>query len=165
MELWTMLREIGPGENGYCNDGYDVPFSRFESYLQRRVDMRNGRGLRRGRVPMTTYWLFDGERPVGVSKLRHHLNDSLRRVGGHIGYCVRPTERRKGYGTAMLGLTLGKARARGIGRVLITCREDNLPSRRIIEKNGGVLERVRDGICHYWITTGPVASGPAPRVD
>ena len=147
-----MLREIGPGENGFGNDGFDVPYSQFQAYLQRRIDMKLGYDLPDGRVPMTTYWLFSGPRPVALCKMRHRLTNSLRRVGGHIGYCVRPTERGRGYGNAALGLTLLAAGERNIDPILITCNEDNEPSRRVAERNGGVFDRSESGLSYYWIS-------------
>ncbi|HMB08301.1 MAG TPA: GNAT family N-acetyltransferase, partial [Isosphaeraceae bacterium] len=75
----------------------------------------------------------------GVSNLRHALTDKLRREGGHVGYGVRPSRRGQGLATAMLALTLEKARALGIDRVLITCGKENVSSAKVIRKNGGRL--------------------------
>jgi len=92
---------------------------------------------------------------VGMIDLRHRLNDFLAEYGGHIGYSVRPNERRKGYAKRMLALALEEARGRGISRVLITCDDDNVASARTIEANGGVFERTAclDGevLRRYWI--------------
>ena len=92
---------------------------------------------------------------VGMIDLRHRLNDFLAEHGGHIGYSVRPDERRKGYAKRMLALVLEEARGRGISRVLITCDDDNVASARTIEANGGVFERTAclDGevLRRYWI--------------
>ena len=63
----------------------------------------------------------------------------LEKEGGHIGYDIRPSERRKGYGTVLLALTLKKAQELGLHEVLVTCDSDNVDSVRIIEKNGGEL--------------------------
>ena len=94
-------------------------------------------------------------RIVGMLDLRHRLNDFLAEYGGHIGYSVRPDERRKGYAKRMLALALPEARKRGIDRVLITCDDDNIGSARTIEANGGVFERtarLEDEILRrYWI--------------
>ena len=72
-----------------------------------------------------------------------------------VGYSVRPSERRKGYATCMLRMVLQEARRIGLPRVLITCDEDNLPSRRTIERNGGKFERMtQDGgaaLRRYWM--------------
>jgi predicted acetyltransferase len=111
-----------------------------------------------GMVPQTHYWLVDGLAYVGRLSLRHGLNDSLRRTGGHIGYDIRPSKRRMGYGHRMLPLGLEEARKRGLTHVLLTSSEQNVVSRRIIEANGGVLQDVIEvegepaPICRYWIT-------------
>ena len=93
-------------------------------------------------VPATQYVLLrecDG-RIVGMLQFRHELNDYLRMYGGHIGYSVRPDERRKGYATEMLRRVLPLCREKGLSRVLITCNEHNEGSRRTILRNGGVFE-------------------------
>lgn len=109
---------------------------------------------------LVTATLYVATRPgekriVGMIDLRHTLNDYLAEFGGHIGYSVRPDERRKGYAKQMLHLVLDEARRCGINRVLITCDDDNAGSARTIEANGGVLESLAalDGevLRRYWI--------------
>jgi len=108
-------------------------------------------------VPSSTRWLCCDDHIVGEVRLRHRLNAALLHEGGHVGYTIRPSCRRQGYGTAILRLILPEAAARGIDPVLVTCDEDNVASARIIEHNGGVLEdrRVsrisRKPILRYWI--------------
>ena len=64
----------------------------------------------------------------------------------HIGYAVKPSERKKGYGTEMLRLGLLKAKKIGIKKVIMNCNIDNLPSKKIIEKNGGrAMPRIKEG--------------------
>jgi predicted acetyltransferase len=141
-----------------------IPFSLgfptrdFRAFLGQIRDCAAGVGLPAGFVPHTTYWLVrDGRDVVGVSNLRHELTEALRLRGGHIGYGIRPSERRKGYATCILGLTLGKARERGIGPVLVTCLKGNIGSAKAIQKNGGVLEAEYplegqpDLMQRYWI--------------
>jgi predicted acetyltransferase len=112
--------------------------------LARTQGYARGRNLPDGFVPETIYWLLrDGQRVVARSSLRHRLTPHLEHEGGHIGYSVRPSDRGKGYGTAVCRLTLERARALGLPRVLITCDADNAASARIIEKNGGILEDER----------------------
>jgi predicted acetyltransferase len=94
---------------------------------------------------------------VGMIQFRHELNDYLRAYAGHIGYSVRPSERRKGYAGRMLAECLEVCRAFGLDRALVTCHEDNEGSRRTILGCGGVYENTlyceRDGAFHqrYWI--------------
>lgn len=93
-----------------------------------------------GIVKESIYWIMDLEEYVGRISLRHELNDKLRAFGGHIGYEVRPSRRREGQGTRALALILGKARRLGLDRVMLTCDETNIGSRKIIQTNGGVHE-------------------------
>lgn len=115
MDVFEMLQEVGPGENGFRNSGHDLDYGDFLEYLKNEVDMSEGKGIDLVRyVPQTRYWLIVDGRPVGVGKLRHYLNDYLRTLGGHIGYSIRPSERGKGYGNLILEELLKKARERGI---------------------------------------------------
>lgn len=108
-------------------------------------------------VAESVYWGHVDGVVVGFIALRHTLTESLEQFGGHIGYEVRPSARRRGVGTAMLRLLLATERARGIGRILITCAPDNLGSRKMIEANGGRLadivfsQQAQRETCRYWI--------------
>jgi predicted acetyltransferase len=81
----------------------------------------------------------DRDRLIGAVNIRHYLNESLKRSGGHIGDGIRPSERRKGYATEMIRLALIECRKLGIEKVLMTCDKDNIGSAKSIIKNGGVL--------------------------
>ena len=109
-----------------------------------------------GYVPATLYFMLnDEDEIIGAAHLRHELNDDLREYGGHIGYGIRPSERRKGYSTLQLRLMLDMLKKNGYKQILITCDDDNIGSFRTIEKNGGILkDRVpnHQGIGRrYWI--------------
>ena len=111
-----------------------------------------------GFVPATQYLALDEqEHLVGMTNLRHHLNDYLLAYGGHIGYSVRPSERKNGYASQMLRLTLEKARERGISKVRICCDHYNIASAKTIQACGGILEDEMfdssDGMLtqRYWI--------------
>jgi predicted acetyltransferase len=93
-----------------------------------------------GRVPATTSFLVDEDgRILGVSNLRHALDERLELFGGHVGYSVRPGARGKGHATHLLRGAMELARRLGIERLRLTCAPDNLASARVIEKCGGVL--------------------------
>lgn len=108
-------------------------------------------------MPATTFFCLDEERNilVGAVNIRHYLNDSLLLNGGHIGDGVRPSERRKGIATAMIGLALEECRKMGIDKVLMVCDKNNIGSAKSIRNNGGVLENevIVDGVTEqrYWI--------------
>lgn len=104
-------------------------------------------------VPTTSWWYVDGTRYLGRLGLRHRLTEHLLEIGGHIGYDVRPSQRRKGYATAMLVTALPSARALGIDAALVTCDVDNVGSRKVIEAAGGVLEDERAGKLRFWVPT------------
>lgn len=104
-------------------------------------------------VTMSMYWWVEGETYLGRISIRHYLNEHLREIGGHIGYDIRPSARRRGHATAMLAAALPRAAALGIDKALITCDEDNIGSRKAIERNGGVLEDRRGGKLRYWVPT------------
>ena len=118
--------------------------------------------------PSTFLFAFAGPSIVGRVSIRHALNPYLERVGGHIGYVVVPEFRRRGVATEMLRQALVIARDElGLGRVLVTCDDDNVGSIRTIEKNGGVLESVvadpemATPKRRYWIDT---AASALPHV-
>ncbi len=132
-----------------------------DTLLQDCRDHAQGKNLPEGYVPCTLLWLMDGEEVVGMVRIRHCLSEELRQMGGHIGYGIKPSKWRQGYGERQLRLALPAAKALGIKRALITCNDNNIGSARIIEKNGGELEGVfdviRDGestrIRRYWVVT------------
>ena len=109
-----------------------------------------------GRVPASYWWITEENTYLGAITLRHKLNDFLLRAGGHIGYGIRPSARGRGLATWALRQVLARAPALGLDKVLVTCRDGNLASARVIEKAGGVLENVRDTELgrtrRYWIT-------------
>lgn len=148
---------IEPG-NGYAGveftrEGLEDPaeFARFTSYLL--ADRLPGTPRPESFVPCTVLWIVEGETYVGRISLRHRLNDALYVWGGHIGYGVRPSARGRGAATAALAQMLPIAAQLGIDLALVTCDVDNEPSRRTIERNGGVYEDTRAGKRRYWVPT------------
>ncbi len=102
-------------------------------------------------VPTTILWYISGQHYLGELVIRHGLTPELARSGGHIGYSIAPHWRRQGHGTRMLAAGLAECRKIGLRRVLLTCRFDNEPSRKIILANGGVPDGQADGKDRFWI--------------
>ncbi len=134
----------------FKNDYHD-----FDYYLE-NLDIKEAKD---GKVPGSTFFLLDEERDrlLGAVNIRHYLNDALLLDGGHIGDGIRPSERRKGYATKMIGLALEECKKLGIEKALICCDKSNIGSAKSIINNGGVLENEitdEDGelVQRYWIT-------------
>ncbi|MEI2777381.1 MAG: GNAT family N-acetyltransferase [Tetrasphaera sp.] len=127
----------------------------FARFVHRRTDPH--RPVPTGFVPSTFLWMEADGHYVGSLNIRHDLNDFLRHEGGHIGYSVRPSARRRGHATEALRQSLAVCRDLGLDRVLVTCDDDNIGSATVIGTNGGILDnRVRserDGrlVRRYWI--------------
>jgi predicted acetyltransferase len=132
-------------------------FARYVAAI-REEELEEGRRPA-GFVPATWYWYVDGDAYLGRIQIRHRLTPTLRELGGHIGYGVRPSARRKGHATAMLREVLPYARALGLERVLVTCDTTNTGSRKVIEANGGEFEDERGGKLRYWVPTGRIQGG------
>ena len=152
----------GPGEEHSMlgreiqlwGDRWEDPavFAEYATWL--RADAQEESARPPGFVPATTLWWADGDEYLGRISVRHRLTPSLLLVGGNIGYDVRPSARRRGHATLMLAAALPVASGLGIDRALITCKTDNIGSRKVIEVNGGVLEDERDGMLRFWVPTG-----------
>lgn len=113
----------------------------FPSFVQMLLHQEKGRDLPKGYVAASTYWLIDGNEYIGRVSIRHKLTDYLKKVGGHIGYDIRPSKRKQGYGKKILELGLEKARKLGLSNILITCDSNNIASQKIIEANGGTFDK------------------------
>lgn len=139
-EFLEMMREFEAAGAPLADGIGSIEIDDFDASVERAKDHACGVGLPDGWVPAATYWLVRKDRLIGTTNLRYELNEYLMNIGGHIGYSIRPSERGKGYGTQILALTLEKAKAFGLPKVLITCDKSNIASRHIIENNGGALE-------------------------
>lgn len=112
----------------------DVP-----SYLRYLHERSAGRIAEQ--VIQHTFWLVQDRQIIGASRIRPCLTPALEEWGGNVAYDVRPSQRRQGYGTTLLRLTLGKAAELGLRRVLAMCYQDNTASAKVLQKTGAKLLR------------------------
>jgi predicted acetyltransferase len=128
----------------------------YESLLSRWESDLTDEAYDHGFVPSTLLFIVnESGRIFGAIHIRHVLNEYLMAHGGHIGYGVRPSERKKGVATRMLSMALPIAKEIGINKALVTCDKDNHASARTIIANGGILENeIPEGdeiTQRYWI--------------
>lgn len=153
--LLDALTAAGSDTDGFWNSADTFIYA---NWLAACREAAHGRGLPEGFVPYVQYVMFaDDGQAVGFLNLRLQLNDFLREIGGHIGYCVHPAQRGKGYAKQALRQAISESRRHGIGRLLVTCRSSNPASRRVILANGGTLEDIRNGMERYWIESAKAA--------
>ncbi|SFT24767.1 GNAT family N-acetyltransferase [Paenibacillus sp. BC26] len=115
--------------------------SDFTAYIKQLNEAHKEENTPEGWVPHSTYWLLDDAgQVVGAANIRHRLNQKLLESGGHIGYGIIPSERRKGYAAQLLALSLQETDGLGIREVLVICDHDNIGSERTILRNGGQFE-------------------------
>lgn len=169
-QSWAaMIEDFGGTDemhgSGHWNlDGGPVPTEAGCAAYVAMTELTSTADLDGTRVPSTYFWITDGDggpddEVLGFLHLRHVLNDWLLEEGGHIGYAVRPSARRRGHASRALALGVRAAAGLGIERVLVTCDLDNAASRRTIEAGGGVLEDERHGKLRYWIACGGATAG------
>ena len=159
-QAWDYRRECEAADSDMDGCG---PIDTSESARQWLADTRayaDPATVPEGKVQATQFLAVrasDG-RLVGMIQIRHYFNEYLEKYAGHIGYSVRPSERRKGYAKEMLRLALPFCRQIGLDKVLISCEPDNPGSRRTILANGGVYESTVHepgediDLERYWIT-------------
>ncbi|MEM9401557.1 MAG: GNAT family N-acetyltransferase [Pseudomonadota bacterium] len=120
----------------------DLDSDHFPALVAELRRYSSGIDLPHGLVANTTFWLVEDKEIIGVSNLRHHLTERLMRLGGHIGFGVRPSARGKGIAKELLRRTIIEATRRGMSELVVICLEVNEASSRVIEANGGLLESV-----------------------
>lgn len=114
----------------------------YEGWLEKLERDRNAK-LTVATVPAETYFLvrLSDNKIVGMSNIRLELNDNLKKLGGNIGYGIRPTERRKGYNKINLYLGLKVLHKHGVKEAFLDCDSTNVGSYKTMEALGGRFVR------------------------
>lgn len=130
----------------------------FEDWLEELEKKKSEKNLPETYSPQTLYLAInDNDEIVGAIGIRWKQVPALMAFGGLIGYSIRPSQRGKGYASEMLKIALNKFKNTNIENVLITCKDFNIASKKVIEKNGGIFENIYrnidDGYAYlrYWI--------------
>lgn len=148
MNFEDALKEFGflketPSQNGFVNDFENMSYEDFLlKAIPDTVNSSKGIGLQEGWVPQTCFFLWDDDEIVGLFKVRHFLNDSLRCGAGHIGYAISPKYRRKGYATKGLALAvdeLKKLLPEDEREIYMSCKLDNTASLKAQLNNGAYI--------------------------
>ena len=117
----------------------------YEEWLEKLDADLDFENIKPGRVPAATYFSvrISDNKVIGIINIRYELNEYLENFGGHIGYSIRVTERKKGYGCKQLKLALEKCLEIPINKVLVTCMDNNIGSEKVIKSCGGIYEDTR----------------------
>jgi predicted acetyltransferase len=147
----AMLEEFrDAGETHVYQGDFAVAWQGYAAFYDLLSRMKAGGYPAPDIVPMDSYFIERGGRILGDLYIRPRLSPRLEKFGGHIGYRVRPGERNRGVATTALRLALQKLAAIGVEQALLTCRETNAASARVIEKCGGL--RIEDSRSEYGIS-------------
>ena len=159
-EFAKMLDEFrAAGELDVYSGSFAVAWDGYAGFFELLTRMKQGSYPTPEIVPMDSYFIEAHGQMLGEVFIRHRLSEKLEKMGGHIGYKVRPSCRNRGVATAALRLGLQRLAAMGLEKALVTCNTTNAASAKVIEKCGGV--RIDDASLEngrverrYWVLTG-----------
>lgn len=151
-----MLDEFrAAGEMDVYSGSFAIAWQGYAGFYALLSQMKKGGFPAPDIVPMDSYFIEADAQILGEIYIRHRLSARLEKMGGHIGYKVRPSCRNRGVATAALRLALKKLAGLGVERALVTCNTSNAASARVIEKCGGI--RIEDALLEdrverrYWV--------------
>ncbi len=124
---------------------YKNGIENFEEYLISLDNSSKGINIEVDWVSTCTYWMIDDSNELlGIIRIRPSKDLEILKYAGNIGYDIRPSKRKLGYGSRILELGLIKAKEFNLYKVLITCDETNRGSIKIIENNAGEYDSTLD---------------------
>lgn len=147
---YKMYQEIPREEIGSTNEAKGLSFEEFKKFFKTN-EQEEFLELNKEQTPRIVYIMYADNYPIGEIAIRTKLNDYWRKHSGNISYKIRPSERRKGYGTKMLKLAIRECKRLGLEKVLLQCNVKNLGSIRVIEKNNGNLYKETEFSNYYKI--------------
>lgn len=140
-DIWEYRQEYFDFGENHINGSCGIAFyNNFDEWLELVLSIEKNK-LSRDNVHASTFFSIrrTDSKIIGSIQLRHFLTPELEKHGGHIGYGIRPTERRKGYGKQQLLLVIDEARKMQIPKVMISCDKDNIASSKTAISVGGLL--------------------------
>ncbi|MCR4881857.1 MAG: GNAT family N-acetyltransferase [bacterium] len=123
---------------GHIHDNYIIhnpdEFDEWKNRIFEEYENNSkGINLPQGFVPHITYWVIEDEKYIGTVNIRLQLSPQLYEYGGMCGVVLVPEYRGKGYGLKLAALSFEKMKELNISPIILTCEEDNEPSKRILE--------------------------------
>lgn len=95
------------------------------------------------------FWIVSSTQFIASVAMRYdHNSPPLTEAYGHLGLSARPSLVSKG--SAARGYLkhhktiLRKFKDKGLNEITVSCAEDNLPSKRLIERTGGIFNRRKE---------------------
>lgn len=140
-EEYRFISQLPYDENGFLNIHANCTFQQFQEYiLPNYIANAKGKNLALNHVPETKYFLWLDQHIIGLFKLRHYLNDTLKNGAGHIGYGISHDYRGQGYGTKGLALVIKKAwDIIPENEIYLSCLKKNPASLAVMLKNGAYI--------------------------
>lgn len=150
--VYWMMQQLPADENGFSNPIFERTYEEYQSWLASNVKSSQMTQVVDGwKVPQTTYWLYENNKPVGIGRIRHFLTEKLLEEGGNISYAIEPSARGRGLGKLLLSMLLIECREMGMDKALITTNKDNLASQKVIHANGGLMEKENEKYRYFWV--------------
>ena len=147
-KYFDLLIELANYENSYAKPvPEDFEYQEFQSFKETRVKMGMEDYISPKYVRTTTFWVMDGDLPVGYATLKHELKENT--IGGHFGLCLKREYQNKGIGTYISELLSKCAYELGIEKVIYTAKKENIQSQKNINKIGAVYFKEDDKYYYY----------------